>query len=288
MAAVGQDLHPLPLTVLEERARRARIELVRAVSLARAGHLGGPLSAIEILTALYGGILRVRPSEPDWSYRDRFVLSKGHAAIGLYAVLAVAGFLPVDELATFDQPLSRLQGHPDMLSLPGIDMSTGSLGVGVSAAVGMAIGAKRHHLDLKVFALLGDGECQEGQVWEAASVAARMGLDNLIAIVDVNGLQQWGWTDPAGQHESPWPGSALAAAWAAFGWDVREVDGHDMAAVVTVLGNARALPVPHHPTVVLAHTTKGRGVSFMEDRFEWHARVPNGAETAAALDELQR
>lgn len=271
---------------LQGRAREARIEIVRAVGRARAGHLGGPLSAVDILTALYGGVLRVRPDQPAWPDRDRFVLSKGHASIGLYAVLAVAGFLPREELATFDQLGSRLQGHPDMTRLSGIDMSTGSLGVGISAAVGMAVGARRLDLPTRVFAMLGDGECQEGQVWEAAMAAVRYRLDNLVVIVDVNGLQQFGWVDGAGDRERPWEAGRLPAVWAAFGWAVRDVDGHDMAAIVRELEDARDNPSPGRPTVVLARTRKGRGVSFMEDRFEWHARVPSADETAAALAEL--
>lgn len=274
------------VSTLEDRARRARIEVVRAVRRARAGHLGGPLSSIDILTALYGGILRVRPEQPDWDERDRFVLSKGHASIGLYAVMAIAGFMPIEELGTFDQLGSRLQGHPDMLRLPGLDMSTGSLGTGVSTAVGMAIGSKRRDLDATVFVMLGDGECQEGQVWEAAMVAARYRLDNLIAIVDVNDLQQWGWVDPEGRRETPWRAGQLAAIWGGFGWDVRHVDGHDMVSIVQELTAARHHPVPDRPTVVLARTTKGRGVSFMEGRYEWHARVPSSDETTDALAEL--
>jgi transketolase len=277
---------PGHIPALEERAKRARVEVVRAVGRARAGHLGGPLSSIDLLTALYGGVLRIRPEQPDWAERDRFVLSKGHASIGLYAVMAIAGFMPVEELETFDQLGSRLQGHPDMLRLPGLDMSTGSLGVGVSTAVGMAIGAKRRELDVTVFVMLGDGECQEGQVWEAAMAASRYRLDNLVAIVDVNGLQQWGWVDPGGRRETPWRAGQLAAIWAGFGWDVRDVDGHDMPSIVGELTAARDQPAPGRPTVVLARTTKGRGVSFMEGRYEWHARVPSEDETARALAEL--
>jgi transketolase len=273
---------------LEQRAREARAEIVRAVGRARAGHLGGPLSAVDILTALYGGVLRVRPDDPAWRERDRFVLSKGHASIGLYAVLAVAGFIPREELATFDQLGSRLQGHPDMTRLPALDMSTGSLGVGASTAVGMAIGAKRLGLPSAVFVMLGDGECQEGQVWEAAISAVRYRLDNLIAIVDVNGLQQFGWVNSAGERERPWEADRLAAIWAGFGWTVRTVDGHDIAALVPALTDARDNPAPSRPTVLLAHTVKGRGVSFMEGRFEWHAKVPTADETEAALAELQR
>jgi transketolase len=288
VAHVTSSIPPELTTVLEARAVQARLEVVRSVGRARAGHLGGPLSAIDLLTALYGGVLRVRPIEPGWDERDRFVLSKGHASIGLYAVLAVAGFLPIEELETFDQLGSRLQGHPDMTRLPGIDMSTGSLGTGVSTAVGMAIGAKRRGLGLAVFAMLGDGECQEGQVWEAAMAAARYRLDNLIVIVDVNGLQQYGWVDPHGTHEAPWGSDDLERIWNGFGWTVRRLDGHAMSEIVSVLTEAREHPVPGRPTVVLARTTKGRGVSFMEGRFEWHARVPTPDETASALAELDR
>jgi transketolase len=276
------------LASLTARAVQARLAVVRSVGRAGAGHLGGPLSAIDLLTALYGGVLRVRPDEPHWSERDRFVLSKGHASIGLYAVLAVAGYFPMAELETFDQLGSRLQGHPDMTRLPGIDMSTGSLGVGISAAVGMAIGAKRLGLDLAVFALVGDGECQEGQVWEAAMSAARYRLDNLIVIVDVNDLQQFGWVDEAGGRRAPWEPGALARIWEGFGWAVHDVDGHDLGAIVRLLTTIRAEPAAGRPAVVIARTTKGRGVSFMEHRFEWHARVPTADEAARALAELDR
>jgi transketolase len=284
IADVGSTEH---LATLEARAVQARAAVVRSVGRARAGHLGGPLSAIDLLTALYGGVLRIRPGEPDWPERDRFVLSKGHASIGLYAVLAVAGYFPLAELETFDQLGSRLQGHPDMTRLPGIDMSTGSLGVGISAAVGMAIGAKRRQLDLAVFAMVGDGECQEGQVWEAAMAAARYRLDNLVVIVDVNDLQQFGWVDDGGRREAPWGPGDLGRIWEGFGWTVQHLDGHDMAAIVDSLAAIRAQPSEGRPTVVLARTTKGRGVSFMESRFEWHARVPSADESAQALAELE-
>jgi len=275
------------VAVLEARAQEARREIVRAVSRARAGHLGGPLSAVDLLVALYGGILRVRPDQPDWFERDRFVLSKGHASIGLYCVLALSGYFPVEELATFDAIGTRLQGHPDMTRLPGLDMSTGSLGVGISAAVGMAIGARRHGLDSRVFVMLGDGECQEGQVWEAAISAVRYRLDNLFAIVDVNGLQQFGWTDTAtGGRTRPWSSAALAAIWAAFGWRTVTIDGHDMRAIVDGIGATIAAADDGRPTVILAETVKGKGVSFMEGRFEWHARVPTDDESERALSEL--
>ena len=275
------------LAELVERAAEARRRIVRAVGRAKAGHLGGPLSAVDVLTALYGGVLRVRPDEPDWPERDRFVLSKGHASIGLYAVLALAGYFPVEELDTFDALGTRLQGHPDMTRLPALDMSTGSLGLGISAAVGMALGAKRQERDIRVFAMVGDGECQEGQVWEAAIFAAREGLDGLVAIVDVNGLQQFGWVDPSdGSRRRPWSTNRLTAIWAAFGWRTLVVDGHDLGAIVHGLRAAVLDAVPGQPTVVLAETTKGQGVSFMEGRFEWHARVPTEDEAARALAEL--
>lgn len=273
---------------LELCALQARQEIVRAVSRAKAGHLGGPLSAVDLLVALYGGILRVRPEDPDWDERDRFVLSKGHASIGLYSVLALSGYFPVEELATFDAIGTRLQGHPDMTRLPGIDMSTGSLGVGISAAVGMAIGAKRRSLDSRVFVMLGDGECQEGQVWEAATSAVRFRLDNLFAIVDVNGLQQFGWVDPdTGGRTRPWPTDALAAIWAAFGWRTTIVDGHDMRSILDGVSGAIMAATDGRPAVILAETVKGRGVSFMEGRFDWHARVPSADETERALEELR-
>jgi transketolase len=275
------------LAELAWRAAEARRQIVRAVGRARAGHLGGPLSAVDVLTVLYGGVLRVRPDEPDWPDRDRFVLSKGHASIGLYAVLALAGYFPVAELDTFDALGTRLQGHPDMTRLPGLDMSTGSLGLGISAAVGMALGAERQGRDVRVFAMVGDGECQEGQVWEAAIFAAREELDRLVVIVDVNGLQQFGWVDPDdGTRRRPWTTERLAAIWAAFGWRTLVVDGHDLGAIADGLRSAVLDATPGQPTVVLAETTKGRGVSFMEGRFEWHARVPTQDEAARALAEL--
>ncbi len=275
------------LARLAARAADARRRIVGAVGRAKAGHLGGPLSAVDVLTVLYGGILRVRPDEPDWPDRDRFVLSKGHASIGLYAVLALAGYFPVEELGTFDQLGTRLQGHPDMTRLPALDMSTGSLGLGISAAAGMALGAKRQGRDLRTFVMLGDGECQEGQVWEAAIFAAREGLDRLIAIVDVNGLQQFGWVDPTdGTRRRPWSTEQLAGIWSSFGWRTLVLDGHDLAAIAAGLRTAVSEATPGQPTVVLAETTKGRGVSFMEGRFEWHARVPTDEEAARALAEL--
>jgi transketolase len=270
---------------LEEAARRIRVEVVRAVNHARGGHLGGPLSAADLLAALYFRVLRIRPAEPAWPDRDRFILSKGHSAIGLYATMAVRGYFPVAELATFDALDSRLQGHPDMRLLPGLDMSTGSLGMGISAGVGIALGARLTGREVRTFVMLGDGECQEGEVWEAAFVAARYGLESLVAIIDHNRLQQYGW--PGERPEIRLPPEApgeLVAKWSAFGWRVLEVDGHDMAAVVATLEEA-ARPTGR-PTAVIAHTVKGRGVSFMEDRYYWHTRILTPEEFATAMAEL--
>jgi transketolase len=270
---------------LSEMARRIRVEIIRTVNHAQVGHIGGPLSAADILAALYFRVLRIRPDEPDWPDRDRFILSKGHSSLVQYAAMALRGYLPVDELRTFDSLGSRLQGHPDMRLLPGIDMSTGSLGMGLSAGLGMALGARFAQRDIRTYVLLGDGECQEGQVWEAAFVAARYRVDNLIAIVDHNKLQQYGWPGETSEVRLPpeEPGE-LVAKWSAFGWRVLETDGHDMAAVVASL--EAAVDRTARPTVVVAHTVKGRGVSFMEGDYRWHSKPIKPEEFAAAMAEL--
>jgi len=275
--AVGDDV-----ARLEEIARRIRIEIVRTVHKTGVGHLGGSLSETDLLTALYFHELNVRPEEPDWADRDRFVLSKGHASVGLYATLALRGYFPVAELLTFDSLGSRLQGHPDMTRLPGLDMSTGSLGLGISAAVGIALGSRTLDRTIRTYVLLGDGECQEGSVWEAAFVAARYGLDQLVAIVDHNRLQQYGWQGDGPEHRLPpeAPGE-LRAKWAAFGWRVIEIDGHSMAGILDALTQARA--GDGRPIAIIATTVKGRGVSFAEGRYEWHVKVPNAGEYALAM-----
>jgi transketolase len=278
--------HDSEIARLQEVARRIRVEVVRSVYTARAGHLGGPLSAADMLAALYFHILRIRPDEPAWPERDRFILSKGHCSIGLYAALALRGYFPVDELATFDQAGTRLQGHPDMTMLPGLDMSTGSLGMGISAAIGIALGARlTGRPDVRTYVMLGDGECQEGEVWEAAMVAPRYGLDTLVAIVDHNKLQQYGWPGdgPDGRTPPEAPGE-LVAKWTAFGWRVLEVDGHDMAAVLEVLDRARH--GDGRPTVIISHTVKGKGVSFMEGHYYWHTRTITPEELATAMADL--
>ena len=264
------------LRALCARGRRLVLEAVHG---AGAGHVGGPLSAMEILVTLYFHVLCVDPARPRAPERDRFILSKGHSSIALYTVLAMRGFLPEAELATFDHLGSRLQGHPDMTALEGLDMSTGSLGQGLSAGLGMAIGLRRRGLASRVYVLLGDGECQEGQVWEAAHAASSLGTPGLVAIVDQNALPQFAW-----------PGSGagearrvdLAARFQAFGWETRSVDGHDVAAL------SQALIASDRPLAVVARTVKGRGVSFMEDDFRWHARVPTKDELALAAGELAR
>ena len=269
---------------LQELARRIRVEIVRTVNHARAGHLGGSLSEADLLTVLFFHVLRIRPEEPNWPDRDRFVLSKGHASVGLYATMALRGYFPAEELKTFDAIDSRLQGHPDMTLLPGIDMSTGSLGMGISAAMGMALGLRITGRDARAYVLLGDGECQEGEVWEAAFAAERHHLENLVAIVDHNKLQQYGWPGENGQRLPPEAPGELVAKWSAFGWRVLEADGHDVADILLAL-EAAAHP-DGRPTVIIAHTIKGRGVSFMEGDYRWHARSPNAEEFAIAMAEL--
>ena len=269
---------------LEELARRARVAIVKAIANAEGGHLGGPLSATDMLTALYWRILNIRPDEPLWPDRDRFVLSKGHSSIALYAVMALRGYFPVAELDTFDAIDSRLQGHPDMTALPGIDISSGSLGLGFSGAVGIAMGAKAIGADFTTYAMVGDGECNEGIVWEGAHVANRYRLDNLIVVLDYNKLQQFGWRGESAQDRlPPYTGTELADRWKAFGWHVVEGDGHDIAAFLEVMESVQDA---NGPVAVVAHTVKGKGVSYMENVFQWHSKVPTEEELTIALAEL--
>lgn len=270
---------------LEELARQARAHIVKVIKHAAGGHLGGPLSATDMLIALYYKFLRIRPDEPDWSDRDRFVLSKGHSSIALYVVQAMRGFYPIDELYTFDAIDSRLQGHPDMTVTPGVDMSSGSLGLGFSGALGIALGARAAGKDFTTYVMLGDGECNEGIVWEGAHVAQRYDLDNIVAIVDHNKLQQFGWhADTVDVRRPPYTGTQLVDRWSAFGWEVFEMDGHDMADILETVDRARN--VAGRPAAIIAHTVKGKGVSFMENDFTWHSRVPTDDELALALEEL--
>ncbi|WP_181347116.1 transketolase [Thalassobacillus sp. CUG 92003] len=259
--------------------------VIETVYQQKQGHVGGPLSAADILSVLYFDIMTIKPEDPDWPERDRFVLSKGHSAIGLYVTLALRGYFPYAELATFDALHSRLQAHPDMTKLPGLDMSTGSLGQGISSGVGMALAAKRQNKAYKTYVLLGDGESQEGQVWEAARVAERYQLGNLVVIVDANNLQQYGWqSDDKNGRDTP--DSNHGAKWKAFGWNVSEVDGHDISALKETLQHITSAP-DGKPKAVIAHTVKGKGVSFMEGNFKWHSNVPTDEEFEHAMSELE-
>jgi transketolase len=263
---------------LIELARRLREHTVRMTHRAGASHVGSSLSMIELLAVLYTRILRVNPSQPDWPDRDRFVLSKGHGCAAYYAVLAEAGFFPTEWLETFYQDGSRLAGHVTHTRVPGIEISTGSLGHGLSVATGMALAAKRDNRPWRVFCLLSDGECDEGSTWEPILFAPQHQLDNLIAIVDYNKIQSLGTVKEVMDLEP------FADKWRAFGWGVYEVDGHDLEKVEATL---RQLPFEHgRPSCIIAHTVKGKGVSFMEDKLLWHYRSPQGEEYQAALTEL--
>ncbi len=272
---------------LERKARLLRYLVLRTVHLSGAGHVGGPLSAAELLVALFFKVLRIDPQNPTWEDRDRFILSKGHAAVGLYAAMALQGFFPIEELKTFDKGGSRLQGHPDMTRLPGLDMSSGSLGQGLSPGVGFALGARMLKKDFHTWVLLGDGELQEGMVWEAVHVARRYELGNLTAIVDYNGLQQYGWRGAGrGDRADPWEKMPPARLFAAFGWKTLEIDGHDFEAILGAAAIARKNAGGDAPTAIIAHTIKGKGLSFTEGKHAWHSRVPTEDEVNQAREEL--
>ncbi len=270
---------------LAEYARQIRVQILKTVHVAGAGHIGGPLSAADMLSVLYFGVMNIDPKNPNDPDRDRFVLSKGHSSVALYATLALRGYFPVDELKTFDSVDSRLQGHPDQTVTPGVDMSSGSLGLGFAGALGIALGARAAKRDFTTYVMLGDGECNEGVVWEGAHVAARYGLDNIIALVDHNKLQQFGWTgETLNERISPYLGNQLANRWRAFDWRVIEVDGHDIPAILKAIEEAKA--VEGAPVAIVAHTVKGKGVSFMENQPGWHSKVPTVDEMAVAMREL--
>jgi transketolase len=270
---------------MAEYARQSRVRILEAVKHAGGGHVGGPFSASDMLAALYFGVMNVDPDNPTWEDRDRFVLSKGHSSIALYTMLALRGYFPVEELLTFDSVNSRLQGHPDMTVTPGVDMSSGSLGLGFAGALGIALGAKAEGRDFRTYVMVGDGECNEGIVWEGAHVAARYKLDNVVAVIDHNKLQQTGWVGDSYEHRiSPYLGDQLADRWRAFGWHVIEVDGHDIPAFLAAAEEAKT--VEGKPVAIVAHTIKGKGVSFMEGDFMWHSKVPNDEQFALAMEEL--
>jgi len=264
---------------LNSIAQQLRRLIIETAHSARAGHTGGSLSEVEILTALYFSFLNIDPEHPDWEDRDRFILSKGHASLGYYAALAQRGYFPIEELETFDREDSALQAHPDMHKCKGVDFSTGSLGQGLSIGVGIALGALKKNKRMRTIVLLGDGECQEGQVWEAAMFAGSNHIPKLIAIVDYNKVQLSNRVD---ENISLEP---FAFKWEAFGWNVLSVDGHDIAELLSALSRADHLS-EQGPVVVIANTIKGKGVSFMEGKFEWHGKAPNDQEYIEALKEL--
>jgi transketolase len=268
-----------PADAIAARARRIRRASLRMAHAARLGHPGGDLSCADILATLYFHVLRVDPSAPAHPDRDRFILSKGHASAALYATLAEAGFLALEALDTFMQPLSPLNGHPDRTKVPGVEANTGPLGHGLPIAVGAALGARIQGASWRTFVLTGDGELQEGSNWEAAMAASQFQLDRLTVIVDRNGLQQGARTEETIALEP------LADRWRSFGFAVVEADGHDIASLA---GMFNRLPLARQrPTCVIAHTMKGRGVSFIQDRVDWHHRIPTAAELAEALAELE-
>ena len=265
---------------LQKKANEVRKGIVTAVHSAKAGHPGGSLSAADIYTYLYFEEMNIDPTEPKMEDRDRFVLSKGHTAPGLYSVLAQRGYFPVEDLKTLRKLGSYLQGHPDMKHIPGVDMSSGSLGQGVSAAVGMALGAKLRGKGYRVYTLLGDGEIQEGQVWEAAMFAGPRKLDNLVVIVDNNGLQIDGRIDDVC---SPYP---IDKKFEAFNFHVINVDAHDFDDLRRAFKEARE--TKGMPTAIIAHSLKGKGVSFMEGQASWHGTAPNDEQYAVAMADLER
>jgi len=268
------------LATLKEKANFCRTETIRLIAIAKSGHYGSVFSAAEILSVLYYHVLRYDPQRPEWPGRDRFILSKGHAAVGLYPLLADVGFFDPALLGTYTRLGSPFGDHPDMRKIPGVDFSSGSLGHGLSVGVGMALAARVAGHDYRVYALLGDGEMDEGQVWEAAMSASHFELGNLVAIVDRNRVSVDGDTGEVMDVEP------VTDKWAAFGWRVLEVDGHDLTALLDCFAGLPD-PASGHPTAIIAHTKAGKGVSFMEDRFEWHLGNLAAQDRARALAELE-
>jgi transketolase len=271
---------PMSVEELEKMAVIIRCDIIDMICTAAAGHPGGSLSAADVVTALYFRVMRIDPENPDWPDRDRFILSKGHACPVWYAALAERGYFDKSHLKTLRQMGSILQGHPDMLKTPGIDMTAGSLGHGLPAGLGMALSGKLRQKDYHVFVIIGDGESQEGSIWEASMAAPNFKLDNLTAILDYNHLQNDYSVDDI------MPIHPVVDKWQAFGWHVLEIDGHDMAQVVDALEKAKA----HQgaPTMIVANTVKGKGVSYMENVCEWHGKAPCQEEADRALEELRR
>jgi len=275
----GVKNHPKELMEkLEGIARKLRIKIIRMIFKAQSGHPGGSLSIADIVAVLYFHVMKLDPENPNWPERDRFILSKGHACPAWYASLALRGFFDDSILNHLREIDSSLQGHPDMRKTPGLDMTTGSLGNGLSAGIGMALAAKLDRKNYRVYILLGDGELNEGIVWEAALFARKYRLDNLLAIVDYNGLQLDGAT------EEVMPLEPLVKKWQAFGWHVLETDGHSIPQVLSAIENSWR--IKNKPTVIIAHTIKGKGVSFMENEVDWHGKAPNKDEYQRALKDL--
>lgn len=271
-------MNKIKLDELKSISSKIRIGIVESIAAAGSGHPGGSLSCADILTYLYFEEMNVKPEDPKWDARDRFVLSKGHAAPALYSTLANRGFFPVSDLITLRKIDSYLQGHPDMKGTPGVDMSTGSLGLGISAACGMALAGKISGKDYRVYTVVGDGESEEGQVWEAAMFASHYKLDNLCVIVDLNGLQIDG---PVTEVMNPIPHDKKLEG---FGFNVITIDGHDFEQIEAAFAEARKCK--GKPTAIIAKTVKGKGVSFMEDQVGWHGQAPKGEQTEQALAEL--
>jgi len=266
--------------LLEEKARIIRKHIISMLGEAGSGHPGGSLSAADIVAALFFRHMNIDPARPHWEHRDRFILSKGHAAPVLYAALAEAGFFDTKELRYLRKIDHMLQGHPDMKSTPGVEISTGSLGQGLAVGNGMALAAKLDGRDYRVFVLMGDGEIQEGMIWEAAMAAAHYKLDNLVGILDYNGLQIDG---PITQVMNPEP---IADKWKSFGWHVIVIDGHNFEEILNALEEADR--IEGKPTLIVAKTVKGKGVSFMENQVDWHGKAPSREETELAMKELSQ
>jgi len=270
---------PMDIAELEKEAKRIRCLVIETIGNAGAGHTGGSLSIVEIMTVLYFHTMKVDPENPEWQDRDRCILSKGHASPGWYCTLAEKGFFPHPKLKEFDRVNGILQGHPDMLKTPGVDMSGGSLGQGLSAGIGMALGGQAQGKEFYVYVILGDGELQEGQVWESAMYAGFHKISRLIAIVDYNKLQLTGRTEETLDIEP------LADKWKSFGWEVIECNVHNIAELVQTID--RAKQITSSPVVILAHTVKGYGISFIADRVEWHAKAPDKEQVKQAMKELR-